>query len=59
MRASVLDEAAAARFSTAAALAAGKGRAMGVDWRDSTLHQREVGPPPGPRSPSAVHAPKP
>ena len=42
MRATVLDEATAARFSTAAALAAGKGKAIGVDWRDSTLQQREV-----------------
>ena len=43
MRATVLDEVTAARFSTAAALEAGKGRAIGVDWRDSTLQQREVG----------------
>ncbi|KAK9791566.1 hypothetical protein WJX73_005167 [Symbiochloris irregularis] len=42
MRQTVLDDAAAARFSTAAALEAGKARSIGVDWRDSTLQQREV-----------------
>lgn len=44
MRATVLDEATAARFSTAAALDAGKRRALGIDWRDSTLDNREVKP---------------
>ena len=37
MKKTVLDDQAAAQFSTAAALEAGKGRAIGVDWRDSTL----------------------
>ena len=49
MKKTVLDDAAAAQFSTAAALEAGKGRAIGVDWRDSTLGnvaQRQVGATP-------------
>ena len=37
LKKTVLDDSTAAQFSTAAALAAGKGRATGVDWRDSTL----------------------